>query len=65
MLLNDKHKSNTDPYVIVNDIAILTLKTPIYANGYTIQYAKLPAYNETSSSASGASSLVGEGVSYF
>ena len=29
-----------------NDIAILTLSTPIYANGVNMQYAQLPANND-------------------
>ena len=31
---------------VSDDIAILTLASPIYANGVTIQYAKLPENND-------------------
>jgi secreted trypsin-like serine protease len=36
---------NQDPQTFSNDIAILTLSTPIGANGGSIQYATLPADN--------------------
>jgi Trypsin len=40
----DQHESYQKRIKITlsDDIAILTLATPIYANGVTIQYAKLP-----------------------
>ena len=49
MLQHEDYRSvRTDNYIYFyyNDIAILTLSTPIIANGVNIKFAQLPANND-------------------
>jgi hypothetical protein len=45
ILQHELYRSQQIPYYCY-DIVILTLASPIYANGVTIQYAKLPENND-------------------